>query len=168
MDKIRVNADLYVKDVPGQLVAALEPISVMEGNIVGVVHHRDQIMNDRIGINVTFDLADSERLDRLLSVWKERDVHISRIGSVVETFPLDYLLIGDISPSWLETMLDRIRDSLGIESLDIHYSAVTNTGNRTALIKAKLTNKENLRKAEQLINEIVKERDILAVRGLGK
>ncbi|MDI3542360.1 MAG: hypothetical protein PWQ62_1274 [Candidatus Methanomethylophilaceae archaeon] len=168
MDKIRVNADLYVKDVPGQLVAALEPISVMEGNIVGVVHHRDQIMNNRIGINVTFDLADSERLDRLLSVWKERDVHISRIGSVVETFPLDYLLIGDISPSWLETMLDRIRDSLGIESLDIRYSAVTNTGNRTALIKAKLTNKENLRKAEQLINEIVKERDILAVRGLGK
>lgn len=163
-----MNADLYVKDVPGQLVAALEPISVMEGNIVGVVHHRDQIMNNRIGINVTFDLADSERLDRLLSVWKERDVHISRIGSVVETFPLDYLLIGDISPSWLETMLDRIRDSLGIESLDIRYSAVTNKGNRTALIKAKLTNKENLRKAEQLINEIVKERDILAVRGLGK
>lgn len=164
---MRVNADLYVKDVPGQLVAALEPISILEGNIVGVVHHRDQVMNDRIGINITFEIEDGDRLEKLMGVWRDRDVRVSRIGSVVETFPMDYLLIGDISPSQLETMLDKVRDMLGMESLDIRYSSVAESGSRTALINAKFTSEENLRQAEDLIRELVKEREILAVRGLG-
>ncbi len=165
---MRVNADLYVKDVPGQLVAALEPVSIMEGNIVGVVHHRDQVMNDRIGINITFDLTDKDRLEKLMAIWKDRDVRVSRIGSVVETFPMDYLLIGQISPSQLETMLDEVRDMLGMESLDIRYSSVMESGSRTALINAKFTSEANLRKAEDLIQELVRDKDILAVRGLGK
>ncbi len=164
---MRVNADLYVKDVPGQLVAALEPVSIMEGNIVGVVHHRDQVMNDRIGVNITFDLEGGERLEKLMGIWKDRDVRVSRIGSVVEKFPMDYLLIGDISPSQLETILDEVRDMLGMESLDIRYSSVMESGSRTALINANFTSEENLSKAEDLIRELVRERDILAVRGLG-
>ncbi len=164
---MRVNADLYVKDVPGQLVSALEPVSIMEGNIVGVVHHRDQVMNDRIGINITFDLTDNDRLEKLMGIWKERDVRVSRIGSVVETFPMDYLLIGQISPSQLETMLDEVRDMLGMESLDIRYSSVMESGSRTALINAKFNSESNLRKAEDLILELVIDKDILAVRGLG-
>ncbi len=165
---MRVNADLYVKDVPGQLVAALEPVSVMEGNIVGVVHHRDQVMNDRIGVNITFDLLDSAVLDKLLAIWKDRDVRVSRIASVVETYPLDYLLIGDLSPSRLEEILDEVKDMLGMEALDIRYSSVMESGSRTALINAKLTNKENLRKAEEMIASMVREKGIVAVRGLGK
>jgi len=166
--EMRVNADLYVKDVPGQLVAALEPVSVMEGNIVGVVHHRDQVMNDRIGVNITFDLLDSAVLDKLLAIWKDRDVRVSRIASVVETYPLDYLLIGDLSPSRLEEILDEVKDMLGMEALDIRYSSVMESGSRTALINAKLTNKENLRKAEEMIASMVREKGIVAVRGLGK
>ncbi len=165
---MRVNADLYVKDVPGQLVAALEPVSIMEGNIVGVVHHRDQVMNDRIGINITFDLTDKDRLDKLMGIWKDRDVRVSRIGSVVETFPMDYLLIGQISPSQLETMLDEVRDMLGMVSLDIRYSSVMESGSRTALINAKFNSEASLRKAEDLILELVRDKEILAVRGLGK
>ncbi len=165
---MRVNADLYVKDVPGQLVAALEPVSVMEGNIVGVVHHRDQVMNDRIGVNITFELLDPERLDKLLGIWKDRDVRVSRIASVVETYPLDYLLIGEISPSRLEEILDEVKDMLGMEALDIRYSSVMESGSRTALINAKLTNRENLRKAEDMIASMVQEKGIVAVRGLGK
>ena len=102
-----------------------------------------------------------------MGIWKERDVRVSRIGSVVETFPMDYLLIGQISPSQLETMLDEVRDMLGMESLDIRYSSVMESGSRTALINAKFNSESNLRKAEDLILELVIDKDILAVRGLG-
>ena len=40
---MRVNVDLRLKDVPGQLIGALEPVSRNDGNIVGVVHSHDQI-----------------------------------------------------------------------------------------------------------------------------
>ena len=36
-----VNAELYVRDMPGQLVGSLDPISLVDGNILGVVHNRD-------------------------------------------------------------------------------------------------------------------------------
>lgn len=37
---MKVNAELYVRDLPGQLVGSLEPISMVSGNIMGVVHDR--------------------------------------------------------------------------------------------------------------------------------
>ena len=42
---MKINADIYVKDVPGTLVSSLEPISTLGGNIVGVVHNREQIVS---------------------------------------------------------------------------------------------------------------------------
>ena len=51
-----VNAELYVRDLPGQLVGSLEPISLVDGNIVGVVHNREQMVNQRICVNVTFQI----------------------------------------------------------------------------------------------------------------
>ena len=48
-----VNAELYVRDLPGQLVGSLEPISMVDGNIVGVVHDREQKVNNRILVSVT-------------------------------------------------------------------------------------------------------------------
>ena len=76
-----VNAELYVKDLPGQLVGSLEPISLVDGNIMGVVHNREQIVNHRICINVTFEVEDSAQLEKLKEIWKSKDMIISRMGS---------------------------------------------------------------------------------------
>lgn len=80
-----VNAELYVRDLPGQLVGSLEPISMVDGNIVGVVHDREQIVNQRILVSVTFEVSTSGQLDQLKAIWKSMDIIISKMGSVYET-----------------------------------------------------------------------------------
>ena len=84
-----VNAELYVRDLPGQLVGSLEPISMVDGNIVGVVHDREQIVNQRILVSVTFEVSTSGQLDQLKAIWKSMDIIISKMGSVYETITTD-------------------------------------------------------------------------------
>ena len=59
-----VNAELFVNDLPGQLIGSLEPISLVNGNILGVVHNREKIIDHRICVNVTFEV-DDKRLEEL-------------------------------------------------------------------------------------------------------
>ncbi|MBO7205479.1 MAG: hypothetical protein J6V08_03570, partial [Candidatus Methanomethylophilaceae archaeon] len=91
-----VNADIYVKDVPGQLVAALDPMSVLNANIIGVVHSREQVISGRIAVNLTFDI-DPERIEKLKEIWKEKDVIVVRIDSAVDLRNIVFMIIGDIN-----------------------------------------------------------------------
>ena len=61
---MKISADIYVKDVPGTLVSSLEPISTLGGNIVGVVHNREQVVSGRISVNVIFNI-EPQSLDAL-------------------------------------------------------------------------------------------------------
>ena len=101
-----VNAELYVKDLPGQLVGSLEPISMVNGNIVGVVHNRERIVNQRICINVTFEVKKNEDVEALKKIWKAKDILIAKIGSVYETFTMEYLLLGTFTASYIENLMD--------------------------------------------------------------
>ena len=91
-----VNADIYVKDVPGQLVAALEPMSTVNANIIGVVHSREQMISGRIAVNLTFDIA-PDRIDKLKSIWKDKDVIVVRIDSAVDLRNIVFMIIGDLT-----------------------------------------------------------------------
>ena len=66
-----VNAELFVNGLPGQLIGSLEPISLVDGNILGVVHNRDKIIDHRICVNLTFEI-DDRRLDELKDLWTLR------------------------------------------------------------------------------------------------
>ena len=162
-----VNADVFVKDVPGQLVGSLEPISLVDGNIVGVVHHRDNIVNGRIGVNITFEVGSAEDLDRLKSIWKSRDVMISRMGSVIETFPMEYVLIGDISPSQIEGLINRAGKVVGMESVDIRYLSNNADKKRTAMISVSVRSEDDLAKLNIFMIDACKKAKIVYIRGVG-
>lgn len=165
---MRVNADIYVKDVPGQLVGSLEPISMVKGNIVGVVHHHEKVLNDRIGVNITFDIESNDHLDKLKSIWKERDVIISRLDSVVETYPVEYLFIGNVTPSFLEKLISDATETMGIESVDVRYSSRTNSKKRAAMMLARVRTADDMGKLDSFFLQECHKSGILAIRGLGQ
>lgn len=165
---MRVNADIYVKDVPGQLVGSLEPISMVKGNIMGVVHHHEKVMNDRIGVNITFDIESTEHLDRLKAIWKERDVTISRLDSVIETYPVEYLFIGNVTPSFLERLISEATEILGIESVDLRYSSRTNSKKKAAMMQARVRTSEDVGELDTFFSQECRKSEILVIRGLGQ
>lgn len=161
-----MNADLYVKDVPGQLVSTLDPISLVEGNIVGVVHNREKMMEGRIGVNITFEIGSSEQLERLKTIWRSKDVLISQIGSVVETLPMEYMLIGDLSASYVEGLLDSAKKTISLDSMDIRYSSRAGSKKRTVMISARLRDEKDIEKMDKFIASECRKTNITYVRGV--
>jgi ACT domain-containing protein len=163
-----VNADIFVKDVPGQLVGSLEPISSVDGNIVGVVHNRDNIVNGRIVVNITFEIGSTESLEKLKGIWKARDIVISQISSVIETFPMDYVLIGDISPSQIERLIQNAGKAVSLESADVRFSSKTSAKKRTAMISANVRNEDDIRKLDKFMISACKKANVVCVRGVSQ
>ena len=163
---MKVNADLYVKDVPGQLVGSLDPISLVDGNIVGVVHNREEVMDGRISVNITFEVDSAEQLDKLKDIWRSKDVIISRIGSVVETFPMDYMLIGDISASSIEKMLEKAKKKVSVESIDVRYSSKAASKMQTIMISAKVCSREDIKKLDSFLASECSVLKVTYIRGV--
>ena len=108
-----VTANIYVRDVPGQLVAALEPMSSVNANIIGVVHSRDQTISGRISVDLTFDI-DPDLIETLKKIWISKDVIVSTIGSVVDLHNTVFMVIGSVNAASMDDMMDLAREKVGI------------------------------------------------------
>jgi ACT domain-containing protein len=161
-----VNAQLYVRDLPGRLVDSLEPISVVNGNIVGVVHDREQTVNQRICIDVTFEIKGAHELDQLKEIWKKKDVMIAKIGSVYKTFTMEYLLIGKFRASFIESLIDEASNNISIESVDVNFSSKNATSTRTVMISAEIMSEKDLKKFDAFLMDACRKSNIVCVRGL--
>ncbi len=161
-----VNAQLYVKDLPGRLVESLEPISLVNGNVVGVVHDREQIVNQRICIDVTFEIGGNTELDQLKDIWKSKDVLIAKIGSVYKTYTMEYMLVGAFSASFVEGLIDEASKIVSFESVDVNYSSRNASSTRTAMISAEVLSENDLKKLDEFLMDACKKSNIVYIRGL--
>jgi len=164
---MKVNVDLRLKDVPGQLVKALEPISEAEGNIVGVVHDRDVVVGDRIAVNVTFEVGSEALLRKVLVAWEERGVDVARLDPLFETFPLEFLLVGRMSPSELRQIGESLESMEELESIDIRYAGSTTSDEKAALVFGKVRRRQGIDKVEEFLRRRSDETGVLVIRGLG-
>ncbi|MDR1954902.1 MAG: homoserine dehydrogenase [Candidatus Methanoplasma sp.] len=161
-----VNAQIYVKDLPGRLVESLEPISLVNGNIVGVVHDREQIVNQRICIDVTFEIKGNHELDQLKDIWKSRDVLIAKIGSVYKTYTMEYMLVGKFKASFVESLIDKASKAIHFESVDVNYSSKNASSARTAMISAELISEDDLKRFDAFLMNACKKSKIVYIRGI--
>lgn len=161
-----MNVDLRLKDVPGQLIGALEPIAKNDGNIVGVVHSHDKVSAGRIGVNLTFEVTGEKVLDKIVGEWKERGVDILKIDHLFETFPLEYVIVGDVSPNEMKRITDGIQALGDVESIDVRYS-ISTSKEKAALISGKVRNKETIKKANRFMRDRAKRSGFLMIRGFG-
>ncbi|KAF5436051.1 ACT domain-containing protein [Candidatus Methanophagaceae archaeon] len=103
---------IELKDIPGQLVLALQPISDFGGNIRSVVHHRDKkTPSGRIPLQLVLEIED-RNLSVLVDRLKERGVNVVRIGEERLMDSMVVLLIGHIVHSDIRETIDSI-DSTG-------------------------------------------------------
>ncbi len=163
---MRVNADLRLKDMPGQLIGALQPISDHDGNIMGVLHSREKVSGGRINVNVNFEIRTEKGLELVLEDWRKREVDVVRIDHLFETFPLEYILVGSLLPDEMRTITDGLQSLEGMESLDLRYS-ISGQKERTAMISGKVRSRETITQANKLMAERAKRMNLLLIRGFG-
>lgn len=164
---MRVNVDLRLKDVPGQLIKALEPISLNEGNIVGVIHNHEQVTGGRISVNVTFEYRDQHSLDAIFAAWKERGVEVAKMGEIYRTYGAEYLLVGELSQSTLSSITENIEKMDGIETIDLQYSLSANTANKSVLLLVNVRHKDRVKDIDDLLRAKSERNEFLLIRGMG-
>lgn len=159
-----VNADIYVRDVPGQLVAALEPMSTVNANIIGVVHSREQMISGRIAVNLTFDIG-PDSIDKLKDIWKEKDVIVVRIGSAVDLRNITFMIIGDLTAVTVEEIMTAAAEKVEIQSKNIRISS-NSSGRNTCMISVNVKTEEELETLDRFMSEGCKDKGYTYIRGV--
>ncbi len=154
---------LELKDIPGQLVLALAPISELHGNILSVVHqHEEKTPRGTIPVQITFEI-DKPVLNELIERLEESGVRVARVGEERLRSSVSVVLIGHIIHSDIGDTIDRI-DSTGfaeVVDLSLSMPAIERTSSAYLVINA--VGEKELRKALEILRIVAEKKDLLMI-----
>jgi len=163
---VQVSMKLEMKDSPGQLVAALKPISDVGGNIRAVIHQREPgSVSDVLDVQIVLDLPEG-RLDTLVGLLKAQGVHIQRIGEERLLYERTVILIGHIMHTDLSGTIDTI-DSTGfaeVTALEMSMPAINDRSSSRLTIKA--LSKDDMESAVSILRKVADQKSLLLIEPL--
>ncbi|WP_405292889.1 amino acid-binding protein [Methanobrevibacter sp.] len=111
---MRINLVLELLDSPGQLVKALEPISVFGANLVTVIHKRDyKNENGKVPVQLTLE-GEHEELKKVVGRFEELGFTIIEMDGVVKKETITTIFFGHIVDQDLRDTMDRINELEGV------------------------------------------------------
>ena len=157
---------LEMKDSPGQLVAALKPISEVGGNIIAVIHQRDPDHDgETLNVQIVLELPKG-RLDTLRDLLKEQGVHIQRIGEERLLYQRTVILIGHLMHTDLSDTVDQI-DSTGFaEVCELSMSMPAVNERSSSRITIKAVSRDDMEAALAILRRVSKQKNLLLIEPL--
>ncbi|TRZ88448.1 MAG: amino acid-binding protein [Methanosarcinales archaeon] len=158
-----VSMTLELKDIPGQLVLALAPISELHGNIMSVVHqHEEKTPRGTIPVQVTFEI-DQGVLDELIEKLETSGVGVARVGEERLRSSVSVVLIGHIIHSDIGDTIDKIDKTGFAEVVDLSLSmpAIERTSSAYLVINA--VGIKELKKALEVLREVAAKKELLMI-----
>jgi len=157
---------LEMKDSPGQLVAALKPISEVGGNIIAVIHQRDPDHDgDSLNVQIVLELPKG-RLDTLRDLLKEQGVHIQRIGEERLLYQRTVIMIGHLMHTDLSDTVDQI-DSTGFaEVCELAMSMPAVNERSSSRITIKAVNRDDMEAALAILRRVSNQKNLLLIEPL--
>jgi len=158
---------LEIKDMPGQLVAALRPISDVGGNIIAVIHQHESatVRTGTLGVQIVLEISESG-LSELIRLLKAGGVTILRIGEERMLIRRSFILIGHLMHTDLSDTVDRI-DSTGfaeVAELTMMMPAINEPTSAKMIIKSE--SMEGLLKALEILRKTADQKEILIIEPL--
>ena len=154
---------LEMKDSPGQLVAALKPISDVGGNIIAVIHQREPGHDHKnLAVQIVLELPEG-RIDRLVSLLKEQGVHIQRIGEERLLYKRTVILIGHLMHTDLSDTVGQI-DSTGfaeVSELAMSMPAINERSSSRITIRA--VSQEDMAAAIAILRRVSQKKNLLMI-----
>lgn len=160
---MKISMDIELKDIPGQLVLALKPISDFGGNLRSVLHQRDKkTPSGRIPIQLVLEIEE-RRLDRLVETLKARSVNVVRIGKERLKESIVVLLIGHIVHTDIRETIDSI-DSTGFaEVVELSLSMPGVDKKSSASVTLSAIGKEELKEALSILEHTANKKGIMVI-----
>jgi len=112
---VRSHADInrsHAKDVPGELVRILTPIADVGGNVISIIHKRDeQSTKGRLPVRLTFDIDSRAQYEKILERYKNENTRVMNGGEIKSYREIVVGMIGHIVHTDLSETIKSI-DSL--------------------------------------------------------
>ncbi len=110
---MRISIEVMPKDVPGELVRILTPIADVGGNVISIIHKRDeQSSKGRLPVRLTFDIDSKAQYEKILERYKNENTRVINGGEVKNYREIVVGMIGHIVHTDLSETIRSI-DSLG-------------------------------------------------------
>jgi ACT domain-containing protein len=155
--------DIELKDIPGQLLLALRPVSEFKGNLISVVHHHEKrTPRGTIPVNVVFETK-PDNLNSIISSLEDSDIGIARIDEKRYFDDGAVILIGHIVHTDIQDTIDTIDNTGYAEVVDLNLSMPKIKKPSSASLKIDAVSKEHLASAIELLKEIAKKKDLLVI-----
>ena len=163
---MQVSMKLEMKDSPGQLVAALKPISDVGGNIIAVIHQHDPDPDhDNLDVQIVLELPEG-RLETLVALLKKQGVHIQRIGEERLLYKRTVIMIGHLMHTGLSDTVDQI-DSTGFaEVCELSMSMPAVNERSSSRITIKAASKGDMESALVILRRVAREKSLLMIEPL--
>ncbi len=158
-----VSMTLELKDIPGQLVLALSPISELHGNIMSVVHqHEEKTPRGMIPVQITFEI-DQGVLGELIDRLEKSGVRVARVGEERLRSSVSVVLIGHIIHSDIGDTIDKIDRTGFAEVVDLSLSmpAIEKTSSAYLVINAE--GEKELKQALEILREVAAKKELLMI-----
>ena len=163
MRAMKISLDIELKDIPGQLVHALKPISELGGNIISVLHHHNRKTPlGNIPVQVVFEI-DERNVETLVQRLKRRGVSVLRVGRERLRSSKIVILIGHIVHSDIRDLIDSI-DSTGfaeVVKLSLEMPAIDMKSSASLTISA--VNEDKLNEAMEILRDVARKKGIMMI-----
>jgi ACT domain-containing protein len=157
---------LELKDTPGQLLAALKPISDIGGNIITIIHQRDPTSSENtLTVDVVLELAET-KLDTLVTTLRERGCGVVRIGKERLLQKQSLIMIGHLMHTDISDTVDQIDRTGFAEVSELHMVMPAINEPSTAKITIRAVCPEDMRRAVSILHAVSKTKNILVLEPL--
>jgi ACT domain-containing protein len=164
---VRTSLRLELKDKPGQLLAAIEPISKSGANIITISHQRDtKSVNGALIVDIVISLPE-KRLVELMDALRANGVAIVRIGTEHLTCTKTFILIGHILHTDLTDTVNRIdkENVAEVTELDLVMPGMAEPS--TAKLTIKAMSELEMNQAVTTLKDIAAEKHLLIINQIG-
>ena len=93
---MKFDLTIALPDRPGQLIKALEPIAKNGGNIISIIHEREEPSTGLIPVSLVVDFPSKLKLKETINDLKNSGVAIIRAEEIIDTTHITVILVGRV------------------------------------------------------------------------
>ena len=165
---MKISLDLQLKDVPGQLVKALVPISNFGGNIRSVVHMREEgPKGGRIPVHVDLNIDNPKSLEKILKDLEDKDIWVSKVGEIRKKKNITVIIIGHVVDTDVRDTIDKINDIHGAMVANLALAMPDPEEETSARMDIDVDDAEVVKIVLKRLDKIAKDKGFIVVKSLG-